>query len=71
MQMPPTWNLDRPWKRISSTFRDRPCPGHMVDSSVNQPSLATPMPSAAVPGLALPSAVMQVVRLWVDLDLVV
>lgn len=45
-----TWNLDRPWYSISSTFNDNPWPGHMVLSSVNHPCFATPMPSAAVPG---------------------
>lgn len=38
----------------------------MVLSSVNQPPLATPMPSAAVPGCALPSAVMRQARCWGD-----
>ncbi len=51
-----TWNLDLPWNKMSSTLSDRPWPGHMVLSSVNQPALATPMPSAAVPGFALASS---------------
>ena len=59
-QQSPTWNLERPWNRISSTFRDRPWPGHIVLSSVNQPSFATPMPSAAVPGWAFSLAAIDV-----------
>jgi hypothetical protein len=57
-----TWNLERPWKRVSSTFKDSPCPGHIVLSSVNHPSLATPIPSAAVPGFAFSPSVAVILQ---------
>lgn len=38
-----TWYSDFSRNRISFTFRDRPCPGQSVDSSVNHPSFTRPL----------------------------
>ena len=58
-----TWKSDLPLKSTSSTLRERPVPGHRVLSSVNQPSLATSIPCAMLPGMA--SAIVRAVRNWV------
>jgi hypothetical protein len=57
-----TWKSDLPLKSTSSTLRERPVPGHRVLSSVNQPSLATSIPCAMLPGMA--SAIVRAVRNW-------
>lgn len=39
-----TWNSDLPLNSTSFTFKESPCPGHIEDSSVNQPSAVAPIP---------------------------
>lgn len=41
------WYSDFSWKRTSLTLRERPCPGHSVDSSVNQPSFTRSLSACA------------------------
>lgn len=61
-----TWNLDLPVNKVSSTWKDRPCPGHMVLSSVNQPPLAIFNPCSAVPGFCSSELIIAAVLLSVS-----